>query len=672
MHRRFRKLLCKSFIEPEGHLKRTRLLLVTAAIRFVFNAIACFALVLLCVTASANARGAVVLADPVASINPDQISVLYCLDSQGTMTLSLAKRCQYLERRGLRLPITHDAVLWVKLTTTANPKYDGAINVLVGPHLIRSIEIFDGRTDALLAGPVGTGYPFSAAHGLLGGYTFVLDSFAGLTATYYLRIATNGLPYAFVEASRTGQASGEPLNQQVGLGIHLGALGLLLLASVSVFAATRNRVTGCFALVILNLLLATLAGSGFLFMYVWGDWPRFNEVFFNSMFYLRVGLWVLLAQTILMPYQTPGWYRMGCWASYLIVAIMLLLSWFGFGYFSNILLLFVGVTLIPVFQVAAIYRTRAIRPFYKQVLAACFAIGAVLVWLTLLITVFVTSKPDLSIQFTRLVDYVNPLILLALVVFHYRETARQLADAKKENLTIRLGLEFERKLKDERKILIDMLTHELKNPLATISLAIGSLASTFSNSQTHILRRLQNIDQSVRRMDSVIERCNLMNQLDQCAFAPESEDISLSESITRVIDQFPASERISFDISGEDQFATDPQLFHIVISNLLDNALKYSPIGTPVSLSLTLGLNEPTLHLHIKVTNQIGTHGLPDKEKVFTRFYRNPLALDKAGSGVGLYLVKTVVDLLQGKVDYRHTTHDVTFVVVLPEIRIDA
>lgn len=594
------------------------------------------------------------------------VSVLYCADIDRQLDLNQAKDCPYVPYEQLRLPTQQGGITWVRLTINSIHA-DSPIGLFVSPHLIERIDIFDGQTNQLIAGPVGTSHRYSEAHGLVGGYWFVLNGHDPSVRYYFIRLATRGLAYAIVEALPLDQASGLNMTQRLGLGLHLGVLGLLFLASTMGWLVTRDRITGCFALVILNLLLATLAGSGILFQYFWPDRPELNEPFFNAMFYLRAAFWVMLAQAFLSAYQPPRWYRPTCVIAYLSVGVMLLLSWTGYSSISNWLLLIFGVTLIPIFQIVAIHKTQDIRNFYRHILVAGYVLGALLVWATLLITVFPTSDSRLPIQFARLVDYVNPLILLALVVFHYRETASQLAVIRKENLAIRLGLELEHKLRDERKLMVDMLTHELKNPLASISLAIGSLTRVFKAEDGPVMRRLQNIEQSVHSMDSVIERCNIMNQLDQHSLVCIHQAIDLNEVFNDMIGRFPDGYRVHLSMDAPSAFATDPQFFQMIMVNLIENALKYSLPESDVTVSVTQSISEAKPHLLIDVINLIGTKGYPDKRMVFTRFYRNPLALQTAGSGIGLYLVHALVRLLRGQIEFKASATHVTFRVVLPK-----
>lgn len=593
------------------------------------------------------------------------VTVQYCTSDKGRLTLAQAKQCPYASYAHAAPAAKGYAVRWVRVQAYISqaPK---TLTINIGPHLVREVEIFDGRTGEQIGGPVGLAYPYSPEHGLLVGYTFSFTPSTAGEHTYYVRIATASFPYAFVQAAIDPVAA-QAMSQQIGLGIHLGVLSLLVLISAGVYSVTRTPIMGVFFLVILNLLLNTLAGSGLLFQYLWPESPHFNALFFNTMAYLRAGLWVWLAQTFLAPYQSPVWYRTGCRLAYGVVAIMVISVWFGLNEISGLLALVFVVFVLPIGQIIAIWMTQNIRAVYRRILLAGYSLGTIGIWAALLVVLYPTDDPLLPIQISRVIDYANPVVLLGLVIFHYRETMLQLAATREENVAIKLGLELEQKLREERKLMVDMLTHELKNPLASISLASASLATSTGPGDNLTKRRLANIELSVQSMDAVIERCNVMNQLDQSALEPNRSRIGLKESLSDNIGRFADGQRVKVSIEGPNAFVTDAQFFQMIVSNLIDNALKYSHTGSDVYLSIHRRVDRLGNQLIMEITNQIGSKGLPDSQWVFTRFYRHPLAQRTSGSGVGLYLTKSLVTLMGGHIDYEPDEHHVTFRVTLPE-----
>ena len=111
---------------------------------------------------------------------------------------------------------------------------------------------------------------------------------------------------------------------------------------------------------------------------------------------------------------------------------------------------------------------------------------------------------------------------------------------------------------------------------------------------------------------------------------------------------------------------TDPALLKETLSNLLSNAVKYSPDGGTISISVRK--NTEKIAITVKDTGC----GIPRKEqeKVFTKFFRAPNAMKikTDGTGLGLYLVQSLVKLLGGSITFTSEENKGTvFTIVLPE-----
>ena len=100
--------------------------------------------------------------------------------------------------------------------------------------------------------------------------------------------------------------------------------------------------------------------------------------------------------------------------------------------------------------------------------------------------------------------------------------------------------------------------------------------------------------------------------------------------------------------------------------NLIENALKYSPSDSFVSVELFQSMKDSDLSITVTVSNQVGRQGMPALDSVFNRFYRNPLAMNTPGSGLGLYLVKEMSKALGGSVKYLPDATTVRLTVELP------
>jgi signal transduction histidine kinase len=224
----------------------------------------------------------------------------------------------------------------------------------------------------------------------------------------------------------------------------------------------------------------------------------------------------------------------------------------------------------------------------------------------------------------------------------------------------------------DRSMLIDMLTHELKNPLATMRMAAGSLRRSLgkltTEQSTDSADRIDSMVQAINNMNTVIERCVQVDQLDQKGFSPKFEDIDISQVVHTVLANQPEVQRLVFDPPSSPLiFRTDPNLFAIILTNLLDNAVKYSEPESRIILELerieALGVYPGRLTM--RVTNTVSQYGIPDSASLFSRYYRGPYAHEKSGTGLGLYLVKSLCKILGGSIRFEHNEGLVHFTVQL-------
>ena len=111
---------------------------------------------------------------------------------------------------------------------------------------------------------------------------------------------------------------------------------------------------------------------------------------------------------------------------------------------------------------------------------------------------------------------------------------------------------------------------------------------------------------------------------------------------------------------------SDQQILSVILSNLIDNACKYSPSETRVCVTADIDQAEGTRSLVIAVDNQPINEDWPDADRLFSKYYRSQNAHRVTGSGLGLYLVDQFTRMLGGTVVYRPTHDKVRFVLSLP------
>jgi signal transduction histidine kinase len=198
---------------------------------------------------------------------------------------------------------------------------------------------------------------------------------------------------------------------------------------------------------------------------------------------------------------------------------------------------------------------------------------------------------------------------------------------------------------------LDMLTHEARNALAVIQMSI-------SQATTSALQRAR-ASEAILGLTEVIDRCNQTIRIDNTDQEIRIQAVNLEEILQRLCNNHPDSVHLN---ACPIFLQSDPVLLGVVFSNLIDNARKYSPSGSAVTVAMT-----PTPDgVSVVVENEHGRYGYPDPSKVFDKYYRNQLAKAMVGSGLGLYIARGLLELLGGTIAYEPTEERVRFKVSLP------
>ena len=189
--------------------------------------------------------------------------------------------------------------------------------------------------------------------------------------------------------------------------------------------------------------------------------------------------------------------------------------------------------------------------------------------------------------------------------------------------------------------------HELRSPLTALKLQAQALRRPQDDASRDgaIARLNDGID---RAIDLVGQLLTLAREEGERQRNPEPGPVDLQELVRQVVsDLLPQAQarRIDLGLAAGDneplqvQVQGQPEALHTLLRNLLGNAVKYTPDGGQVDISLSLRDRSPCLFV------EDSGPGLPEaeRERVFDRFYRVP-GLGAQGSGLGLAIVKTIAD----------------------------
>lgn len=206
-------------------------------------------------------------------------------------------------------------------------------------------------------------------------------------------------------------------------------------------------------------------------------------------------------------------------------------------------------------------------------------------------------------------------------------------------LRLSASLDVERSLREEQANFMRMVSHEFRTPLAVIRNSADMLAFETEHGPDAKQARLGAISECVNRMFALIDR--FMSQGRQASFQPEPIEIgALISEVSLHFDMIGRGARLNYRVENAAHLIQgDPEMLVTVIVNLIDNALKYSPEMSPVTITAAVENGFVTL----EVIDQ-GV-GIPPKEveRVGTPFFRASNARAINGTGLGLYACRQLL-----------------------------
>jgi K+-sensing histidine kinase KdpD len=219
---------------------------------------------------------------------------------------------------------------------------------------------------------------------------------------------------------------------------------------------------------------------------------------------------------------------------------------------------------------------------------------------------------------------------------------------------------LEKNRREEQTHLFHMLMHELKNPLAVIDMAL--LAKNDSE-KTHAY-----IHRSVSQIKNILERCVRADQLTEGHVVIDQQTVELNRFLSDMLrSDHRLDQKLVLNLDESLRVNTDPQLLEVMLGNLMDNAVRYGDPLMPVQIQAQVLSNRAgEAGVCVTVSNRPGPASWPDAERVFKKYYRSAGAEAQSGTGLGLYLVRTLALLVGGECRYAPDATHIRFELWLP------
>lgn len=195
------------------------------------------------------------------------------------------------------------------------------------------------------------------------------------------------------------------------------------------------------------------------------------------------------------------------------------------------------------------------------------------------------------------------------------------------------------------------VTHELKTPIASSKLFAQTLLERKDLSIDQQKISLEKIIQEQNRLNDLVERILLVSSIEEIKNSLNIKPISLSALINQLIDNQTNTHSIINNVPEGLVIQGDDFYIISLLQNLLENAKKYSPLGSEIIFSSSQNSSQTIL----SVSDQ--GIGIPNehRNKVFERFYRieDEDIRSSKGTGLGLFLVNEIVKIHGGKIKCR-------------------
>ena len=209
--------------------------------------------------------------------------------------------------------------------------------------------------------------------------------------------------------------------------------------------------------------------------------------------------------------------------------------------------------------------------------------------------------------------------------------------------------ELVRKSEELKSTLLDAIAHEFKTPLTSIKAAASALRSGTASAAVRD-EYIAIVDEESDRLEHLVTDAIKMARIE----AGELKVVRLNIPVAEVVEQVVASLNYLLDgrtvvrnVPPQLEINADSELIQLALKQVIDNARKYSPSQSPITIEATLQDDEVLITVY-----NLG-EGIEDGEqrRIFDRYYRSPSTRDQvSGTGIGLAIAREIVSAHEGKI----------------------
>ena len=489
--------------------------------------------------------------------------------------------------------------------------------------------------------------------------------------TFYLRLTSVSSHLLFVEVQTLSEAASFEQNQHLVLGLYLGFLLTFAIWALAQLYLGYDRVIAAFLVKQIADLAYVSGFTGLMGMWLTraglGHWA---DLAFSLSILVVVAAGSFFHASLLGEFRPYKWAIRILWSGIFVLPLGLVLyavDWLQLALIMNTVI----ANLFPLVSLICALSAGAYRPNEKSALPPSISkFQLVLTYTIFAVSLQVATLPalglwagqELALNAFLVHGFITSLFLLALLMTRAKQHERNRLEARSQMSLMEQEVRLLSEKRQEQGRFMAMLVHELKTPLSVIRMVLGGVGIESS------LRKAAG--RAVLSMSDVIERCRQAEMVQDLDLRPSKFDpIELRDLSLELIEEREMASRVRLEISHPITIRLDRTLVKAILSNLLDNANRYSPNGSLITLRIEAKVQQDLDGVTLEVSNLPNLGAIPDADRVFNKYYRHALSQRDTGSGLGLFLVRELSERLGGCVRYNAPRDDrptLSFLVWLP------
>ena len=478
--------------------------------------------------------------------------------------------------------------------------------------------------------------------------------------------------------------------------MYYGVLAVLAIYGLVIFLSIGDGLFAIYSAYIISAALGVFASNGYGRLFVWNDFIKFDEIS-QSLFLSLTAFFAVIFARRLVRLDSRSWLDRSLSLSQWIFALAFLLS-LGHLVYSHLLLLTNQMLMLNSMLMGLLVTLAGFKAYrLDRSGIKYFLMGWIVLWLGvcgaalrafgLIPTNGLTSY---LVQITMAVEMLLVALALGEILRqkHLAHVATQAlaleanqsllnqSKASEEKLTqmvqertnqLELFWREEKNLREQYVRIGSMISHEFRTPLSIIYSQAMLMRKEYVNGLDEVIKRLSVIEGASLRLKSMFDKWLHSDSLNERLTTLVLQHLDLESWVRQqlqVQQHLLTCHSVYHDTSLQaPEILADKYQLELVLSNLLDNAAKYSPAGS----TITVGLQEKSGFLGMSVTDQGPGIPLMNQDKIFREFFRGSVDSQVRGMGLGLSIVQRIVQAHEGHVELVSTLGaGATFIIWLP------